>query len=290
MLNTGIIFSLIALFGWGLADFLIQKTTRKIGIWKSLFFIGIFGFIFLLPFVIEEIKPILFQPGSLYLLIVLSVIVIISSLFDLSALKEGKIAIIEPLIGIELPITVGLSIVLGGEHLNFTQAALVVLTFFGIVLAITKHQNHLHYHRRIFEKGVILAGVGAVGMGLTNFLVGHSSQTISALATIWFVHTTMALVCLVYLIMSMQVKSLAQDFRTLPGIIFLQSFFDNAGWLAFAFATTFISISIATTVSESYIILGVLLGVLVNREKLRTHQFLGIILVILSILGLSAIS
>ena len=88
----------------------------------------------------------------------------------------------------------------------------------------------------------------------------------------------------------MQVKSLAQDFRTLPGIIFLQSFFDNAGWLAFAFATTFISISIATTVSESYIILGFLLGVLVNREKLRTHQFLGIILVILSILGLSAIS
>src|SRR3990167_9583882 len=120
--NFGIILAFIALFGWGFADFLIQRTVRKIGIWKPLFFIGLFGLIFLLPFVFNEIGPILFQPSSLYLLLLLGVVGVISSLFDFEALKQGKMAVVEPLIGIELPITVGLSIVLGGEHLNLSQA------------------------------------------------------------------------------------------------------------------------------------------------------------------------
>ena len=290
MLNTGIIFSLIALLGWGIGDFFIQKTVRKIGVWKSLFFIGVFGFIFLLPFVAKEIGPIIRQPDSLYLLLLLAVIITIASLFDFGALKEGKIAVIEPLIGVELPITVGLSILLGGEHLNLIQGSLVILTFFGIVLTVTKQKSHLHYQRKIFEKGIFLALIGAIGMALTNFLIGYSSQEISALSTIWFVHTIMAAVCLIYLLVTKQVKTLVDDLRIFPGIFFLKSLFDNAGWLAFAFATTYVSISIATTISESYIVLAALLGVFINREKLRTHQFLGIILVILSILGLSTIS
>jgi drug/metabolite transporter (DMT)-like permease len=49
-------------------------------------------------------------------------------------------------------------------------------------------------------------------------------------------------------------------------------------WVSFAKATTFIPIAIATTISESYIALAVLLGLFVNREKLRTHQILGITL------------
>lgn len=290
MLNFGIIFSLIALFAWGFGDFFVQKAVRKIGIWKSLFFIGIFGSILLLPFVANEISSVISQTNGLYLLLFLGVITTISSLFYSEALKEGKIAIVDPLVGVELPITVGLSIVLGGEHLSFVQGLLVILTFIGIVLTVTKYSSHLHYHRRIFEKGVILAGIGAIGMALTNYLVGRSSQEISALTTIWFAHTFMAVFSIGYLFGTNQVKTLIEDLRISPRTILLQSLLDNAGWLAFAFATTYISISIATTLSESYIVLSVLLGVFVNREKLRSHQFIGIIVVILSILALSSIT
>ena len=289
-MSLGIIFSLIALFGWGLADFYIQKTTRVVGIWKSLFFVGLCGLIFLSPFVLKEIPAIIFQPANLYLFLVLSMVSLAATLFDFEALKEGKIAIVEPIIGLELPITVGLSVAILAEKLSFLQAFLILLTFLGIIFAIAKEKNYLKYHRRIFEKGAIMAGVGAVGMALTNFLVGYASQEVSALATIWFILSILCIVSFIYLLATKQARTLINDLRQNSEIIFAQSFLNNAGWLAFAFATTYTSISIATTISESYIVLGVLLGFFINKEKLRLHQLAGIVVVIGSIIILSSIS
>ena len=289
-MSLGILFSLIALFGWGLADFYIQKTTRVVGIWNSLFFVGLCGLIFLSPFVLKEIPAIIFQPANLYLFLVLSMVSLAATLFDFEALKEGKIAIVEPIIGLELPITVGLSVAILAEKLSFLQAFLILLTFLGIIFAIAKEKNYLKYHRRIFEKGAIMAGVGAVGMALTNFLVGYASQEVSALATIWFILSILCIVSFIYLLATKQARTLINDLRQNSEIIFAQSFLNNAGWLAFAFATTYTSISIATTISESYIVLGVLLGFFINKEKLRLHQLAGIVVVIGSIIILSSIS
>jgi len=282
----GITFAIVALLSWGFGDFFIQKTTRIIGIWKSLFFIGIVGLVALFPFVKNEIFNL--GPDSLLLLALLGIVVVFAALFDFEALKQGKIAIVEPLIGLELPITVGLSISLGKEHLSAVQLILIAVVFIGIVLAITAHHTHLHYHRRIFEKGVILAGIGAIGMALTNFLIGVSSQQISPLMTIWFTHSLLAVVCAIYLIFRGEFKTILTDLKAHPKPIVGQSIFDNVAWIAFAFATTLIPISIATTISESYIALAVFLGIFINKERLRLHQFIGVALAIGGVIALSA--
>jgi drug/metabolite transporter (DMT)-like permease len=43
MLATGIVLAIVAMLSWGFGDFLIQKNTRKIGDWDTLFFITLFG-------------------------------------------------------------------------------------------------------------------------------------------------------------------------------------------------------------------------------------------------------
>lgn len=285
----GIILALIALLAWAFGDFYIQKTTRVIGSIRTLFYIGVLSTIALLPWVKGDVRVIFSQPDSLLLLLVLSVVIVFAALFDFEALRQGKIAIVEPLLGIELPITVGLSMTLAGERLDAIELALVAVVFVGIVLAIAKHHTHLHYHKRIFEKGVILAGIGAVGMALVNFLVGVSSQKISPLMTIWFAHSLVALFCFLYLLLKGELSRLSTDLKAHGGIIAAQSVLDNAAWLAYAGATTLIPIAIATTISESYIALAVLLGIFVNREHLRPHQILGVALAILGVLGLSLI-
>lgn len=284
----GIAFAFVALFAWGFGDFFIQRTTRLVGSWKAIFLIGVVGSVALFPFVRRELAA-LAAPGLL-LLGTLGIVVIFTALFDFEALRQGKIAIIEPIVGLELPLTVGLGVTLGREHLVPIQFALIALVFTGIVLAITTHHTHLHYHKRIFEKGVILAGVGAIGMALTNFLVGVASQQISPFMTIWFAHSLMAFVCGAYLIATRNFSSLVSDLRHHPKPIVGQSIFDNAGWLAFAFATTLIPISITTTISESYIALAALLGIFINREKLRRHQVIGIALAVIGVLALSYFS
>ncbi len=284
----GILFAFISLIAFGLGDFFIQKTTRTIGSWKALFFIGVVGFIGLFPFIYKDFE--FLTSFHVVLLVLLSIVGIFGSLFYFDALKRGKIAIIEPIMGIELPITIGLSVFFAKESLSVAQIFFISMVFFGSVLAMTIHKAHLHYHRRIFEKGVILAGVGAISMALTNFLIGVSSQTISPLMTIWFAHFFLTMFCGAYIFFQGEFLKLFSDFKKHTKIILGQSFFDNIAWIAFAFATTKISISIATTISEGYIALSVLLGLFVNRERLKIHQKIGVTLTIGGILALSYFS
>jgi len=286
----GILFALCALFGWTFGDFFIQRGARTVGSWRTLFYIGAMGGLFLFPFVYQEIGPAFSHWNNAVIFGLLLLVTLFAALFQFEALKSGKIAIIEPVFSIELPITVGFCLVLWKETLNVVQALLMLTVFVGIMLAVTIHHTRLHYHKRIFEKGFVLAGIGAIGMALVNFLTGVSSQGTSPLLTIWILHGGLSIICLAYLFWSGEIKQLLWDFRRHRNTVLAFSMFDNFAWISFAFAVRYIPISIATTISESYIALTVLLGIFVNREKLKPHQLAGIALTIIGITILSVIT
>ncbi|HYE22495.1 MAG TPA: EamA family transporter, partial [Verrucomicrobiae bacterium] len=133
----GIIFSFLALISWGFGDFFIQSTARALGIVKALFYIGFGGMILLLPFAYSQIGMLFSDSRAWIILALASVIAFFASLFDFEALKEGKISIIEPIIGIELPITVALSVAFNNEVLSLFQVLLIAAVFIGIMLAVT---------------------------------------------------------------------------------------------------------------------------------------------------------
>ena len=164
------------------------------------------------------------------------------------------------------------------------------MVFLGIILVITKHHSHLHIHKRIFEKGVLFAIFGAITMGLTNFLVGVSSQETSALLTIWYVSVVMLVFSTIYLLATGEHKKLLGDLKNHGRVVAAQSVLDNIAWIAYAFSTTIIPISIATTISESYVALAVMLGVFVNKEKIKQHQILGVVVVILGVILLGLVT
>lgn len=285
---SGIIFAFTTLLCWGFGDFFIQRTTRLVGSWRALFYIGITGSVGLFPFIFAELPRL--TTDNLLLLGLVAIIILGGALFDFEALRQGKIAIIEPIIGLELPLTVGLSMVLANETLTGLQTLLILLTFIGLTLAITAHRPNFRGGKNILEKGVILALIGAIGMALNNFIVGVSSQSISPLMTIWFGHTVAAITCLIYLASRKELPLIVQGIRRHPLLIIAQSILDNIAWISFAFSTSLIPISIATTISESYIALTVLLGIFINREKLQTYQIAGSSLAIIGVIYLSAVS
>lgn len=284
----GILFAFIALISWGFGDFFIQKTVRIIGSWRALFCIGIVGLVGLFPFVAGDLARL--SASDFILLGLLGIVVIFASLFDFEALRQGKISIVEPIIGLELPIVVALGVTLAHESISPIQFFLMGVVFVGIVFAITTHYTHLHYHKRIFEKGAILAGVGAIGMALTDFLVGISSREISPLMAIWFAHSLLAVICGLRLLFKGGFSHLLSDIRKHPAPIIGQSILDNLAWVSFAFAVTSIPIAVTTTITESYIAFTALLGLFVNREKLKPHQIIGVIMAIGGVIALAYFS
>ena len=86
-----IITAFAAMLCWAFGDFLIQKSTRKIGDVESLAFIGIIGTIGLIPLMIKDFN-LLFSTSNLILLLILGIMTFIAALFDFEALKIAKLS------------------------------------------------------------------------------------------------------------------------------------------------------------------------------------------------------
>jgi drug/metabolite transporter (DMT)-like permease len=64
-------------------------------------------------------------------------------------------------------------------------------------------------------------------------------------------------------------------------LILSVGFMDNMAWIFYAYSMLSIPVAIATGISESYIVLASLLGLWLNRERLRHHQFVGLLVAVI---------
>lgn len=279
---VGIAFAFTTFMMWTLGDFFIQRSSRQIGIWKSLFAIALFGAIVPLPFVWHVLPSIWETSSGLILLATLGSVVIFAALFEFEALKRGKLSIVEPVFGLEIPITLGLAVALGFDHITTLQSTLILLISVGVILVAFEGKKS-RSKRHVLEKGIVLAGIGATAMALTNFLVGVGSREIDPLATIWFVNAFTATLTLSFLLATRQ-RGFMRDIRRFWPSILGEAVFDNLAWFSFAFSMTLIPISVSTAIAESYIVLTVLIGIVVNRERLLHTQKWGVLLTVTSLI------
>jgi drug/metabolite transporter (DMT)-like permease len=278
--NMGVWFALVALVGWACGDFFIQRSTRVIGWYKTLFVIGMFGALGLLPFVVHELAA--HSLNDVYTLLYVSLIILVYAWAIFEALRLGKISVVEAVVAIELPLTVSLGVFVGGEILTVQQVLLFIFTFVGILLVAVKRLDFIGHWRRIIEKGVMLAFVGSFFSALTNFYIGTYAESLSPLFVIWFTHTTLALLCGGYMFVRREFGPFWKDVMRDPAPIAASGIFDNVAWVGYALATSVIPISLTVTISESYIALAAILGYLFAGERLKRHQVLGVIITFVS--------
>ena len=127
-------------------------------------------------------------------------------------------------------------------------------------------------------------------MGASAFLYGFASRVTNPLATIWFTDLVIALICFFYLVSKKSLVGLFNDFRSNRDLVLTMSVFDNLAWIAFGFAALYVPIAIVMALSESYIALAALLGLLVNKERLITHQKVGMGLALFAAIALSTVA
>ncbi|MBI5220663.1 MAG: DMT family transporter [Candidatus Liptonbacteria bacterium] len=284
----GILFAFGALFSWGIGDFLIQRSVRKFGNGVVLFTITTFGALVLAPFALPDLGSVFTNRNNLLLLLTTSVILLFAAIFDFQALKVGKISVIEPVFAMEIPLAATLAAVFLREFPSGPQLLSILVAFLGIFLVSLKSLRHLRQIRP--ERGVLLALLATLGMGIINFLFGLAGRETSPIMINWFTDVFLALATGIYLLSTGEYKKLLPDWRANKKLILGVSVLDKAAWLTYTYSMLYIPIAIATTVSESYIALGAILGLWLNREKLKPHQFAGIALAVLGAVALAAVT
>ena len=286
LFEAGILFAFGALVFWGFGDFLIQKTARKLGDWEPLLIITGFGVIVLTPFVYNDISNLIFASDYSFLLLLgSSLLILFAALFDFEALRKGKLAIIEPILAFEVPVSVLLAFTLLNESLPIIQTIFISLLLVGIIMVSLKSK---HLSRKVWlERGALLAIVGAILMGSTNFIVGVASRETSFLMVNWFMNIVLTLLCAFYILVNRRTKKFILHIKQNKKLLLGMSIFDNTAWICYAAAATLIPIAIAVSISEGYIALAALLGVMINKERLMRHQKFGLLLALFGAIALA---
>lgn len=287
---TGIVFSLLALVGWGFGDFFIQRTVRKTSVSAAICYIGLFAGVTLLPFVWKDIPRVWESKENLILLGGLAFLTLVCAVIEFIAFGEGKIAVLEPVLSSELPLTVILGVAILGETLTLPQAALMIAVFIGITLVVTVQAGHLKHRHVLLERGTLLALTCVVGLAVGNVLVAMASRNLSPLLTIWSTFFFIGIATFIYIVLSGKFGKFVSDFRKHKTLVVSEGFFDTLGWVAFGYATTYTSLAVATTISESYVLLAIGLGIFFNKERLKVHQIVGLPIALGAILLFAAAS
>lgn len=278
---------LMAVFGWGFGDFFIQKLVRKIGDWETLFIVCFFGTVILTPFIIGDFK-LIFDSKTFLILLFASAILFVAALLDFEALKKGKLAVIEPLWSLEIIASSVLAFLILKESLDLSQILIMFSLIVGLILVSLRSY---HIEKRVWlEKGVFLAILSAFVMGCANFFIGVGARASGGLMMNWFLNIFIAFCSLVYILYKGKTKHMIKDSKKNKWTLLGMCIFDNAAWIGFAFAMTLSSIGITVALSESYIIVSVLLGMIENREKLKYHQKAGLVLALVSAIYLGFIA
>ncbi len=286
--SIGIALAFVAMLCWGFGDFMIQKSTRKLGDWETLFIITAFGTIILLPFVWHKI-PILFSSNTegVVVLLAASVILFVAAILDLEALRKGKLAIVEPIWSLEIISSSVLAFFILDQRISAFQTILIILLMVALMLVAFKGRLT---KAMLLEKGVFIAGIAALTMGCANFFMGWGGRVSDPIMTNFFTDAFLAIGSGAYLAYKGKFFQAFSDFRHGYPLLLPMSIADKVAWIAYVFSMTLAPIAIATALSESYIIITVLLGLYVNKEKLHRHQKIGLIGALIVAITLAAIT
>ena len=239
-----------------------------------------------MPFVYRDILSSL--DTHALILWITGLVIFVAALVDFEALRVGKISVVEPIYACEVGVTALLATFILRESLTLEQGLLVALSMVGIFLIAVKSFKHI---KRIHaERGVWLAILATIGMGCANFLYGVGARETNPLMINWFANTFIAAACLIYLVLAGRMKEVSHDLKHHKRLIVNMSFFDNLAWITYSYSTVFIPIAVATAISEAYIVLASMLGVVYNKEHLKFHQIVGFVLTVGSVIILAVIT
>jgi len=310
-LSLAIILGLTGALCWGGADFAARFASRRVGAYRTLFFMQFFGFIALSVYLksrggfFEGIAP-GWHPWALAALA--GVINMIASLSLYHSFQIGVMSIVAPVSSAYPALTVALAIA-SGERITALRGAGLAVTLVGVILAATtftsaaastlnetaakesatketgakeaaaKETAHL-------SKGVGWALLAALGFGVLFWFLGfYVVPAVGPTISVWVIRLTCFSVLAVAAVPTRQ--SLKLPSGNVWWLLAAVGFLDTAAFVANNAGLHTGQVSVVSVLASLYGAVTVLLAWIFLREKLERSQWLGIVLIFVGIVLVS---
>jgi drug/metabolite transporter (DMT)-like permease len=298
--SLAITLGLTGAFSWGAADFAARFASRRIGAYRTLFFMQFFGFMALSVYLKLTVGFSQVTPGwrPWAMAAAAGVLNMLASFSLYHSFEIGTLSIVGPVSSSYPALTVALSL-LSGERLHALRGTGLAVTLIGVILAATSFApnapNHAgstsppakpqHAHAQL-SKGVGWAIFAAGGFGVLFWFLGfHVVPLVGSAVSVWVMRIT-ALVSLAI------AAGPARQTLELPRggvwwMLLTVGVLDTAAFVANNAGLNTGEVSVVSVLASLYGAVTVILAWIFLRERLERSQWLGIVLIFIGIVLVS---
>lgn len=283
--SLGILFGLLCMLGYGLADAICKVPSQRIGAVRTVFYRGILlsGLLLLISAVF--FKPVAFTLKDALIMLFIAVLGYFPLKFYLKAVKMGQVGIISPAAKSSVITTVVLSLVFFGETLSLSQAGAIIGIVLGIVL-ISVDVNDLRASSVFsMSSGIPYALVSSVLWGITYFLLKMPVLVFGPILTSLFLEGGVTLSAGAHLALR-KVPFAWPERKMLPYLLAL-ALVTALGTLSFAFGISLAPVSIIAALGFASPLITIVYGRIAYKERLRMMQYLGALMIVGGVVGVS---
>lgn len=279
---------LLAMFGYGISDFLAKKTIDKIGSFRTVLYVQIIGVFFLIFYIYYDRSLPLFTISNIGLILLFGALEAIVYLALYRSFELGKISIVSPIASSYVIVASVVSFFLFNEQFSQFKIGSLVLMILGILVVAYNKSFFADLKTNNWAKGVPEALIVLFINGLyvpfwDQFLVGSGW-------IVWVILRRIIMVlafCLYGLLIKKQ-KLQIQNKHIWYWLILIAFFeaigsFGNSWGYRFSIDAT----SIVAAISSTYPMITVVLARVFLGEKLIKHQYIGLLMIIIGIIASS---
>lgn len=277
-LEAGVIFGILAMLGWGTADFFAAKCVKRVKSEKLYFWVQLSGLIpmFLLFILFFKIPVI----SLVFLILVLfaALLTLLEYVFLYKSFEYGKVSLVTPIAASYPILTVVFSVLFLNETLSFYQIISVTLILIGIILISLKINELRKLKFKMSTKGLDFAFISLLASSVLFTILGFLIKELG-----WFVPIFLMKIFVV-IYMSIYLKTRKQKLtftsNNLKYYIILIGLLEVFAYLMYGLgAFTFLN-TIVVPISATYPLVTIILARIFFKDRILLVQWLGIFSII----------
>ena len=285
---TPVLWGLVAALGFGLANFIARLTARAIGPSNSLLGSMAFGLIGLSVAVWLSQDFVPWHPKAMLSIIAAGIGFMIAELLFYVGLNRGPVSIVAPISSC-FPVFVVAGALMLGIFPTGLQWAAMAGTMAGVLVVA-------RMGRGATQVGVpddqspyptVLLGLGSAAIGAAALLTARAASTFyGEIQAMWFIRIVNFFALLVFMVAAR--RKFRLPLRWWP-VLALQGLLDVGSFIALLSGLAGDGAALASVASAPYAVITVLLALVFLKEGIPAKQWIGILLVAVSVAFLAAV-
>jgi drug/metabolite transporter (DMT)-like permease len=271
--SNGFVLGTLSAIAWGVTDIFITYVSRRAGFFRTLLLSQFLGVCLLVALAIAIGDLPGASAGQLLALAALAPVAVAAYGGFYRALELGPIAIVSPIVSANGVVVVVLALLVLGESLSVGQALGCVLVLGSIILAALEPRAVIEQAGA--DSGVRLAIVASASFGGYLFGLAVLSEELG-----WLVPILLSRTVAVAILATVEVTGRVPPAERIRGRLVLAclaaGILDASGYLAFNRGAEMGEVALTGAAASAYPVIPIVVGLVALRERVATHQLVGV--------------